>query len=155
VLVDPATGTIQALLPFTGFAGPAALTFNGTTPDGGIFGTEALPLRVDVPGAFVVTPNSSRSFPTVWLTGDPTRAPHYQFANDVTHREVVFISRPVPVTDPQQTNELLRRQREELFDETTEDAISTATGLARTPEPCTAVQGDTDSALACAQAKPR
>jgi hypothetical protein len=152
VLVDPANGLLQALLPFSGFSGPAALTFTGTSANGGIFGTQSTPLNVDVPGLFVVTPNTSRALPAVWLTGAADRPPFYEFPFDVTRREVVYIGRPVFVFDPQQTRELLERTNEELLDQAADEGAQ-VTGTAREPERCTAVNAQGDAVLACAQAQ--
>ena len=91
LITDPSNGMITATLPFAGVGGPAALTLRGLA-SGGNYGFERGALRVDVPGLLVVSPNSNQSLPIVWLQGDPTRKPSYEFYTSSTHRLVCYNS---------------------------------------------------------------
>jgi hypothetical protein len=67
----------------------AALTLQGlTTP--GIFGTVDHFLQIQAPGLFVVMPNGSNGLPQVFLGGDPTLKPVYEFADDPSKRIVLY-----------------------------------------------------------------
>jgi hypothetical protein len=98
-----------------------------------------------------VTPNESRAFPTVWLRGDPSGKPQYQFFNDPSRREIVFNERPAAGTTLE-SRELhdLREDRERLIAVREEDAQSDAAARAKAPEECTAASTDATAALACA-----
>jgi hypothetical protein len=154
------SGMITATLPFAGFGGPAALTLqgNGTA---GIFGTEAAPLNVDVPGLLVVSPNSDRSLPIVWLQGDPARKPFYQFYESSNHRGVAY-NGPLPELGAPRsgdTNDALRQEQQRFASELTENLADASAGAnlaadvdrdaARTPELCEATSVDSASGLSC------
>jgi hypothetical protein len=147
VLIDPLAGLIKATLPFAGFNGPAALTLSGPSTTGGIFGTESNALHVDVPGLLVVTPNESRSFPTVWLRGDPSGKPRYQFYQDPARREVVYNSRPV-LFDLE-----LKELREDRERRLTIEEAESAAGQAKEPDLCNAASSDANGVLMCEVAK--
>jgi len=67
----------------------AALRLRALSGDG-TFGESNAPIEIDVPGLFVVIPNSSNTLAPVFLAGDPDRKPVYEFADDFSRRLVFY-----------------------------------------------------------------
>jgi hypothetical protein len=67
----------------------AALKLEGLST-AGLFGTLENPIRIDAPGLFVVIPNTSNELPFVFLAGDPSRKPVYEFADNSSRRLVLY-----------------------------------------------------------------
>jgi hypothetical protein len=67
----------------------AAVKLQGLT-GAGIFGTVDHFLQIQAPGLFVVVPNESNALPVVFLGGDPSLKPVYEFASDPSKRVVLY-----------------------------------------------------------------
>ncbi|HEX2830690.1 MAG TPA: autotransporter-associated beta strand repeat-containing protein [Burkholderiales bacterium] len=89
-----ATNGAGVLIASKDFANDSAITNAAVKLQGltgpGVFGTVDNFLQIQAPGLFVVIPNESNALPVVFLGGDPSLKPVYEFANDPSKRVVLY-----------------------------------------------------------------
>jgi hypothetical protein len=84
------TGVIVATQTFTNTNEVNAALKLQALSGSGVFGTLGQPIQIDVPGLFVVQPNGSNALPFVFLAGNPSKKPVYEFADNPSRRLVLY-----------------------------------------------------------------